>query len=103
MPCYRSYTYSIDFQAGNQEVLARAVKALGYSFHTDGNGVIHVKTPEGYFSLVGGQATSTNPNVMPNVNKLRVAYAQQAVAYAAQKAGLQRMVTGKNQGVLSRG
>jgi hypothetical protein len=94
MPCYQVNTVSLDFQAGNLELLQKAAARLGLVLRTaDGTLVA---------TLAGNQASCQASDV-PLINKLRVEYSREIVGHAALKLGWQKVVKSDNKLVLRKG
>ena len=103
MPCYQVNTVSLDFQAGNLELLQRAAAVLGLEVRAiadrrevmDRGGNVVAR-------LVGGKATCSQASVAV-VNKLRVQYSREIVGHAALKLGWMKVVKSDNKLLLRKG
>jgi hypothetical protein len=103
MPCYQVNTVSLDFQAGNLDLLQKATAVLGLEVRAiadrrevvDRGGAVVA-------TLVGGKATCSQANVLI-VNKLRVQYSREIVGHAALKLGWMKVVKSDNKLLLRKG
>ncbi len=103
MPCYSVNTVSLDFQAGDLNLLKKAAAALDLEVRTvadrrellDRNGNVVA-------TLLQGKATCSQANVAV-VNKLRVQYSREIVGHAALKLGWQKVVKTENKLLLKKG
>ncbi len=103
MPCYSVNTVSLDFQAGDLNLLKKAAAALDLEVRTvadrrellDRNGNVVA-------TLLQGKATCSQANVGV-VNKLRVQYSREIVGHAALKLGWQKVVKTDNKLLLRKG
>jgi hypothetical protein len=103
MPCYQVNTVSLDFQAGNLELLQKAAAVLGLEVRAlaDRREVVD-RSGNVVVMLVGGKATCSQANV-PIVNKLRVQYSREIVGHAALKLGWIKVVQSDNKLLLRKG
>jgi hypothetical protein len=103
MPCYQVNTVSVDFQAGNLELLQKAAAVLGLEVRAvaDRREVVD-RGGNVVAALGGGKATCSQANV-PLVNKLRVQYSREIVGHAALKLGWQKLVKSDNKLLLRKG
>jgi len=102
MPCYQVNTVSLDFQAGNLELLQKAAAVLGLEVRTLADRREIVDRGNVVATLVGGKATCSQANVAV-VNKLRVQYSREIVGHAALKLGWQKVVRSDNKLLLRKG
>lgn len=84
MPCWEVRTITVDFVAANQDVLLRGLKAAGFTVEqgTDG-GLIVTKGPA-VAVIANGQIQTV---VESMVNRIRRAYATEAVRTSAKRYG----------------
>jgi hypothetical protein len=103
MPCYQVNTISLDFQAGNLDLLQKAAAVLGLEVRAiaDRREVVD-RGGNVVATLVGGKATCSQANV-PIVNKLRVQYSREIVGHAALKLGWMKVVKSENKLLLRKG
>ncbi len=97
MPCDAVRTYSVDFVAKDQQLLEKAVKALGFKIV---NGVIY--TNMGEITLDGNKAVC-EAGAIPIVNKLRIQYGKEVFRQASKKHAWQMVSVNANEFVLSKG
>jgi hypothetical protein len=103
MPCYQVNTVSLDFQAGNLDLLQKAAALLGLEVRAlaDRRELVD-RGGNVVATLVGGKATCNQANV-PIVNKLRVQYSREIVGHAALKLGWMKVVKSDNKLLLRKG
>ena len=103
MPCYQVNAVSLDFQAGNLELLQKAAAVLGLAVRAlaDRREVVN-RAGNVVATVVGGKATCSQANVRI-VNKLRVQYSREIVGHAALKLGWQKVVKSDNKLLLRKG
>lgn len=103
MPCYSVNTVSLDFQAGDLELLKKAAALLDLDVRAladrrelmDRSGTLVA-------TLTKGKATCSQANVA-TVNKLRVQYSKEIVSHAALKLGWQKSMKTENKFLLRKG
>jgi hypothetical protein len=103
MPCYQVNTISLDFQAGNLDLLQKAAAVLGLEVRAvaDRREVVD-RGAAVVATLVSGKATCSQANVAV-VNKLRVQYSREIVGHAALKLGWMKVVKSDNKLLLRKG
>jgi hypothetical protein len=100
MPCWEVNTMSVQFSAKHIDVLKRAVDALGWAMSQYGS-VVSVFTDSYILRIDTNTGTATiNTEAQSDLNKLKVAYSQQALKKAAKAKGWQHNATSQKQGYL---
>ena len=106
MPCYEVRTMSVEFKVAHRDLLERALKALGWSYHI--NSLNEVVTIPGYFdapitvNLLTGKATITEGQ-QANLNILKRAYSKEALRQVARLNSWTLNLTNATKGQLMRG
>jgi len=99
VPCYQVNMVSLDFQAGDRELLTKAARVLGLELR--GNDVVQ-KNGIVLATLKRDKAECL-PEHVALVNKLRVQYSREIVNHACLKLGWQKVVKSDNKIQLKKG
>ena len=102
MPCYQVNTLSVDFVAGDLELLRKAAAVLGLTVEHRGawRQLLKGGIP---IAVLNGQKARCAAEQVATVNKLRVEYSRQIVGQAALKLGWQKVAKSDNQLILRKG